>query len=147
MQRTQPFLIPGKSSQDARGEIKFFNDFTFEGVKRFYEVAHTGKEPRAFHGHMKEAKYVLVESGGILFCLVKLTDTINPSTKEKVLQYHLSTEDPKILYVPPGYANGFKTLKPNTKVIFFSTTTLEESKNDDFRFPWDYWGKDIWKKK
>jgi len=145
MQRTQPFLIPGNSSKDIRGEVKFFNNFTFREVKRFYEVKHTADEPRAFHGHIKEAKYVFVENGEILFCLVKLTDTVNPSKTETVLRYHLSEEDPQILFVPPGYANGFKILVPDTKILFFSTATLADSKNDDFRFPFDYWGTDIWK--
>jgi len=51
------------------------------------------------------------------------------------LRYHLSEEDPQILFVPPGYANGFKILVPDTKILFFSTATLADSKNDDFRFP------------
>lgn len=147
MQRKQPFFIHGNISQDKRGEVKFFNDFTFQGVKRFYEVKHVTDEPRAFHGHLKEAKYVFVESGEILFCVVKLTDKVNPSKKENVIRFHLSVNEPKILYVPPGYANGFKSLGSDTKVIFFSTATLEESKNDDYRFPFDYWGSDIWKEK
>jgi hypothetical protein len=34
------------------------------------------------------------------------------------------------------------TLTPNTKLIFFSTATLDESSEDDIRFParfWDPW--------
>jgi len=46
------------------------------------------------------------------------------------------------LCVPPGYANGFKTLEDNTIIMFYSTSTLEESKGDDYRFDWDKW--DIW---
>jgi dTDP-4-dehydrorhamnose 3,5-epimerase-like enzyme len=140
----KPQIIAGNTSKDARGAVKFFNDFTFKEVKRFYEVKHTGKIPRAFHGHIKEAKYVYVESGSILFCVVRLDDNVNPSKKNKVKKFILSADDPKILYVPPGYANGFKPLEKNTKVLFFSTATLEQSKNDDFRLPFDYWGKKIW---
>jgi len=33
-------------------------------------------------------------------------------------------------------------LENNTIVMFFSTSTLEESKGDDIRFPYDEWN--IW---
>ena len=33
-------------------------------------------------------------------------------------------------------------LQDNTKVIFFSTSTLEDSMGDDIRFEWDKWN--IW---
>jgi len=51
----------------------------------------------------------------------------------------LSDKDPGILYVPPGYAHGYKTLTSDTKVFFFSTSTLEDSVHDDFRFDPYYW--------
>jgi dTDP-4-dehydrorhamnose 3,5-epimerase-like enzyme len=147
MQRTQPFLIPGGLSEDKRGKVKFFNDFIFQGVKRFYEVTHVSDEPRAFHGHMKEEKYVYITSGSILLCLVKLTKTDNPSKKSKVHTFVLSSKNPQIVYIPKGYANGFKTLEKNTSVIFFSTCTIAQSQKDDFRYPWNYWGENIWEKK
>ena len=61
---------------------------------------------------------------------------------EEIQKFVLSEYDPKILYIPAGYANGFKTLTDNTQLIFFSTSTLEESKNDDIRFPFNKWN--IW---
>ncbi|EKD44060.1 MAG: hypothetical protein ACD_72C00011G0003 [uncultured bacterium] len=57
----------------------------------------------------------------------------------------LSARKPQILYIPPGFANGFIALEPDTKVIFFSTSTIIEAQKDDYRYPADYWGKDIWK--
>ena len=39
--------------------------------------------------------------------------------------------------------NTFKNLEENTKIIFYSTSTLEESMGDDIRFEYDKW--DIWK--
>ncbi len=56
----------------------------------------------------------------------------------------LSSEKPGILYVPPGYVNGFRFLTHDTSVIFYSTATLEESSSDDFRFPYDVFGTEIW---
>ena len=56
----------------------------------------------------------------------------------------LSDKNPKILFIPPKYANGFRPLELDTRIIFFSTSTLEESEGDDYRFPVDYWGNEVW---
>jgi len=128
--------IKGAVFADDRGYLRFVNDFSFEKVKRFYQVEnHSKGYIRAWHGHQKEAKYVYVSKGSILFGAVNLQT-------EEVAKYTLSSHTPSVLYVPPGFANGFKTLEENTIVIFFSTSTLDESKNDDTRYEWDKW--DIW---
>jgi dTDP-4-dehydrorhamnose 3,5-epimerase-like enzyme len=44
--------------------------------------------------------------------------------------------------IPAGYANGFMTLTESAKVMFLSTSSLEESAGDDFRFDarlWNPW--------
>lgn len=138
-------IIKGGISVDERGKVSFVNGFNFQNIKRFYIVENSSLDiVRAFHGHLKEAKYVFVFSGSALVSVVKINHTTNPDRNAEVHQFILSEKEPNILYIPPGYANGFKSLEKNTKVIFFSTSFLEESKNDDFRFPYDYWGKDIW---
>lgn len=137
--------IQGGIAVDDRGLLRFVNDFDMSRIKRFYQVENFNLDMiRAFHGHMKEEKYVYVTSGTVLVCLVKLTDKENPSKDEKVERFVISERNPQILHIPSGYANGFKSLEENTSVIFFSTTTLEESKGDDYRFSHDYWGKEIW---
>jgi dTDP-4-dehydrorhamnose 3,5-epimerase len=62
-----------------------------------------------------------------------------------VHRYVLSDRQPRILHIPAGFANGFRPLEPGTKVLFFSTSVLEEAVKDDYRFPYDYWGEDVWK--
>ena len=99
---------------------------------------------RAWHAHKKEAKYVTVVSGAAMVGTVYVECWENPnmihqSIAPKVEKFILSEKKPAVLYIPPGYANGFKTLAPNTKLIFYSTSTLEDSKNDDYRFRYDTW--------
>jgi len=143
--KEKPKIVEGGLAVDDRGQLSFVNDFTFEGVKRFYQVENfTLDMVRAFHGHLKEAKYVLVTSGSALVAAVEMDDTEKPSKENEVHRFVLSARRPVILYIPAGYANGFKALEPNTKVLFFSTSTLEESKGDDYRFPHDYWGSEVW---
>ena len=129
-------LINGGVAVDDRGQLSFVNDFDFKDVKRFYMVEnHELGFIRAWHGHEKEGKYVYVSNGAILIGAVNLNT-------ELVDRFVLSSSKPQVLYIPPGYANGFMNLQENTKIMFFSTSTLEESIGDDIRFEWDKW--DIW---
>jgi len=126
----------GGISVDDRGSVRFVNDFNFEGVKRFYQVQnHKRGFIRAWHGHKHEGKYVYVTSGTILLGVVNMET-------EEVSKFVISAKSPKVVYVPPGNYNGFMTLEEGTSVMFFSTSTLEESMNDDIRKPYDAW--DIW---
>jgi dTDP-4-dehydrorhamnose 3,5-epimerase len=136
----EPELIQGAAAVDDRGEVAFVNDFTFEGVKRFYTVSnHRPGFVRAWHGHRHEAKYVMAVAGSVLVCCVAVDDWDAPSRDLEVKRFVLSARKPSVLRVPPGYANGFMTLTPDAKLIFFSTSTLDESVDDDIRFPARYW--------
>jgi dTDP-4-dehydrorhamnose 3,5-epimerase len=55
----------------------------------------------------------------------------------------MSAVKPSVLYIPAGYANGFMSLTEDTKLMFFSKATLEQSSGDDIRYDarhWDIWG-------
>lgn len=142
----KPKLFDGGIAPDDRGFLSFVNTFNFEGVRRFYMVEnHEQGFIRAWHGHRKEGKYVFVVSGTALVATVPVGLEDNPSVVAElndVKKFVLSSRKPQILWIPPGYYNGFKTLEKDTKVIFFSTSTLEESKEDDIRRPYDQW--DVW---
>ncbi len=130
-------ILVGGISVDDRGSVRYVNDFDFKDVKRFYHVEnHRQGFIRAWHGHKIEGKYVYVTSGSALIGTVNMDTLI----VEKTI---LSAKQPRILYIPPNHYNGFKNLEENTSVIFFSTSTLSESANDDIRLPYDQW--DIWK--
>ena len=49
--------------------------------------------------------------------------------------FELDSADPRVMYIPAMHVNSFAALLPETRVMFFSTTTLEESKQDDYRYP------------
>lgn len=134
----ESFLINGGLAVDDRGSLRFVNDFNFEGVKRFYQVEnHSVGFIRAWHGHHKEGKYVYVVKGSALVGAVSLeSEDCQPQ------RFVLSSQNPKILFIPPGHANGFMTLEENTIVQFFSTSSLQDSLGDDIRFPYNKW--DIW---
>lgn len=133
-------LIKGGISIDDRGEVGFVNDFTFENVKRFYTLFNHKKGfVRAWHGHKNESKYFHVVSGTALICAVKIDNWAKPSKKLAIQHFVLSAKSPAALFVPKGFANGFMSLDDECKIIVFSTSTLEESLNDDYRFDARYW--------
>lgn len=140
----QPYTIEGNSIVDDRGMVSFINAFSFKGVKRFYQVVnHQAGFVRAWHAHKKEAKYVYVSSGSAIVAAVKIDNWTSPSTDIPIYRFVLSSHKPTVLYIPSGYANGFKTLTPDAVLIFLSTLTVEESRGDDIRYdahlwnPWD----------
>lgn len=126
-------MINGGLFTDDRGTLRFVNDFNFKNVKRFYQVENHEKGfIRAWHGHKIEGKYVYVPKGSILLGIIDM------KTNE-IEKFVLSSTTPKILYIPPGNYNGFKTLEEDTIVMFFSTVTMEEGKGDDYRESYDKW--------
>jgi dTDP-4-dehydrorhamnose 3,5-epimerase-like enzyme len=133
-------LLRGALAVDDRGEVGFVNEFSFGDVKRFYTVTnHAAGFVRAWHGHRHEAKYVLAVSGAVLVCCIEIDDWDNPSRDLVPQRFVLSERSPAVLHVPAGHVNGFMTLTPDAKLMFFSTSTLDESLGDDIRFPARYW--------
>lgn len=141
----RPQLIEGEVAVDDRGQITFANGFNFAGIKRFYVVENfSNATVRAWHGHLKEAKYVLAVSGSAIVAVVEMDDPHRPNPSNDIQRFILSARRPSILYIPAGYANGFRALELGTKLIFFSTASLEESQGDDYRFGVNYWGDKVW---
>lgn len=134
-------IYKGGIAVDDRGSLRFVNDFDFANVKRFYQVEnHRVGFIRAWHGHQKEGKYVYVPSGSALIGVVPID--AEPGDMSNVQKYVLSSKNPSVLFIPAGNYNGFMNLEENTKVLFFSTSTLDESKGDDIRKEYDTWN--IW---
>jgi len=142
----EPRLIKGGLAADDRGHLKFVNDFPLSGFKRFYVVENHEKGfVRAWHGHKREAKAVVCLQGSAIVAAVKPDNWSNPSGDLEVSRFVLSGSSPSALFIPAGHANGFKTLTSDAMLLFFSSSTLEESVGDDFRFParhWDPWEVD-----
>jgi dTDP-4-dehydrorhamnose 3,5-epimerase-like enzyme len=140
---SEPRLLEGAVAVDDRGTVSFVNDFDLAAVRRFYTVSnHRQGFVRAWHAHRDERKYVTVLRGSALVCCVPIDDWDNPSTDQPVSRFVLSELKPSVVEIPEGYANGFMSLTDDVSVMFFSSSTLEESHGDDVRYParhWDPW--------
>ena len=72
---TKPKLLNAGSAIDDRGQIIFSNSFNFKNIKRFYVVSnHKSHFVRAWHGHKKENKYLIVVQGTALVCAVRISN-------------------------------------------------------------------------
>jgi dTDP-4-dehydrorhamnose 3,5-epimerase-like enzyme len=131
-----PQIIEGGIFIDDRGSLSFVNDMSFDKVKRFYSIHHLEEGMiRAYHYHQHEEKFVWVAKGTFL------VGAVDPKT-DAIFKYVLSSVKPQILWIPKGFANGFKNLERDSTIVFFSISTKEQSLTDDIRYPWDKWN--IW---
>ena len=136
----KPKVFQGSKVFDDRGSLGFINGFNVSEFKRFYLIEnHSVNFIRAWHGHLKETKAIIMVKGEALVCAVELDNTTNPNKNNEVTRIVLSATSPSALYIPAGYANGFMTLSTDAKLLVFSSTTVEESQGDDYRFAYDYW--------
>jgi dTDP-4-dehydrorhamnose 3,5-epimerase-like enzyme len=136
----EPFLIRGNAVADDRGCVSFVNGFDFAGIKRSYVISnYRAGFVRAWHAHRAEAKYAMVVQGAAIVAAVAIDDWENPGKKVHVHRYVLSAVSPAVIFIPAGYANGFMSLTDDLKIMFFSTATLEESRQDDVRYDARYW--------
>jgi dTDP-4-dehydrorhamnose 3,5-epimerase-like enzyme len=135
-----PQVIIGNTFQDKRGIVSFCNDFNLTPVKRFYQILHeTTATIRAWQGHQKESKWFYCVQGHFIINFVKPDNWDKGSGDETVEAIELSSQHPQVLYIPPQYATGIKAISPNSILMIYSDFTLDESKNDDFRFDLDTW--------
>lgn len=133
-------IIKGNSFTDSRGTLHFVNDFHFDGIKRFYTITHPDISViRAWQGHKIETKHFFVSKGKFLIFWVEIDNWDKPSKDLKINRQILSVDEPQILIVPPGTANGFKALEANSIMVVFSDLSLEESGGDMYRFDSNYW--------
>ena len=136
----QPAFIPGGNHSDHRGVITFVNDFQLDEVRRFYLIEHADIHiVRAWQGHKKEQKWFYVVSGSFNMVVVQPDNWENPLTDLDVQEFVLSSNSTGVLHIPGGYANGFKALEPNSKIIVFSDFAMEQSSNDNYRFDQSFW--------
>jgi len=136
----EPHIVSGGISVDDRGMVAFHNSIDLKNWRRFYFVSnHETGFVRAWHGHKVESKLAIPISGNFLLACVQIDNWENPDNSVQPTTFVLSATSPRALYIPAGFANGFKSLSPNSTIMFLSSSALDDSLSDDFRYPWNYW--------
>jgi dTDP-4-dehydrorhamnose 3,5-epimerase-like enzyme len=133
-------LIEGNTFSDERGTLNFINAFDMSEIVRFYEITPANTDViRAWQGHQKEKKWFYCNSGSFVINLVKVNDFKKPSSTIVPERFEILADSTAVLEISGGYATGFKATEDNSKLMVFSNFNLEQSKEDDFRFPLDTW--------
>lgn len=136
----KPKIIQGGNFLDHRGTISYVNDFSFKNIERFYIISNSDENPiRAWQGHKLDAKNFYCLKGAFKIHFVKIDNWESPAKNLYVETISVSEFDSKVVHIPAGYANAIESLESNSKLISFSTLPLENVKEDDVRYPSDYW--------
>ena len=130
----KPELTLGGSHADARGVLRFCNNFDMSAVRRFYTIANSVEQPmRGWIGHRRETKWFFPLKGSTTV-VVEPMDGSSAENRGGVEEFALESDSPSVLEVPPG--NWFCLRQDGkSEVMIFSDCSLEESENDDVRRP------------
>jgi len=136
----ESIIIKGSQHVDSRGTVSFINDFDMSTIKRMYTIYHPDRAMvRAWQGHRIESKYFKCIQGRFLVAVVAIDNWTTPSGNNTPKYYVLDASKTEILFIPNGYANGFKSLETDSQLLVFSNTDLDSSKNDQYRFDEHLW--------
>ena len=129
-------LIQGGLHTDARGVLRFCNDFDMSAVKRFYTIANSAEQPvRGWIGHKRETKWFFPVRGKTVIEVERFGQDLQDGQDcvgEVTAKFVLVVEEPRVLKVSPG--NWFKIVQDgNAEVMVFSDCKVGEFENDDFR--------------
>ena len=141
--RGKPEILPCGSFVDDRGALSFLNTVGDFNLKRLYVISnHKRDYVRAWHGHEHEEKIFFPVTGSFLIGAVPIDNFQDPDTNIVPTRKILSELRIEGYRIPPGYANGIMSLTENSKLLVLSNSTLDQSKEDDYRYPWNTWN--IW---
>lgn len=129
-------LILGGSYSDARGLLRFCNDFNMSEVKRFYTISNSSIQPkRGWIMHQRETKWFFPLRGETILHIEPDRSVVRnvPSVPQSE-RCVLLADRPAVLCVPPGY---WYCIEQNAvaEIQVFSNCFVGEFPNDDFRRP------------
>jgi dTDP-4-dehydrorhamnose 3,5-epimerase-like enzyme len=131
-----PKIIEGGSHTDQRGTIAFCNDFDMSEVKRFYKITHP--VIRGWRAHKIEQRWFHVVAGAFEIKLVKIDDFNEPDKHVPQKIFTLTSSKSTVLHTPVGFASSLRAIEPNSTLLVFADSGVEDIKNDDYLFPTDY---------
>ena len=137
------YIIKMKPHLDKRGYFsRMFckNEFKKRGLaEEFVQISssfNTKKgQIRGMHYQKKpyeETKLVKCVRGSLIDVIVDLRE--NSSTYMKWHSEKLTADDYKMIYVPKGFAHGYKTLEPNTNIIYFMDEKFNPSAYEEMDY-------------
>jgi dTDP-4-dehydrorhamnose 3,5-epimerase-like enzyme len=134
----RPFKETIKRFCDDRGNFSNI-DFNGQEAKRAYVITNNQQGViRAFHGHKNEAKAFYVTKGAFMFNFHSM------DSEDKEYHVVLDEHTPSYIFCPAGWYNGFVSLTNDAQLVVLSSSSMDESRNDDYRLDPMVYGEDIW---
>lgn len=131
--------IQGGQATDARGHIRFVNDFDMTLVKRFYIIKNADTTfIRGWRAHRIEQRWFYVISGAFLVDLVKIDDWERPNPMLPVRRLTLEAETMRVLHVPAGYGTAFRASVADSELLVYGDYHLSHAPLDDYTWTHDY---------
>lgn len=155
----RPIFVPLQTISDERGFIIPFCDFLdAKLIKRFYFVENYSNEVlRGLHYHKAELKIFGIISGAAKFNCLSIPEQLVSKNNESVIKsyihnhlddimsFTMSENHFGLLAVPPLYACGWISLRPETRMVVISNKSLLESKQDFYFIDPELFTEDKWK--
>lgn len=133
-------ITEGGFFSDNRGTIAFVNDFDLFPIKRFYLITHPNTAIiRAWQGHKIERKWFYCTKGSFEIKVIKIDNWTHPSKNLIIKSHIINVDKSQVLAVQKGCCTAIRALENDASLLVFSDKTLDEAKNDDFRFDKNYW--------
>ena len=125
-------LIQGGAHADARGILRFCNEFDMGAVKRFYTISNSAECPvRGWIGHKRETKWFFPVKGTTAIKVEPMSESTCSTCSTR---FNLYATSPSVLKIPGG--NWFCIEQHDgAEVMVFSDCKVGEYENDDLRRP------------
>jgi dTDP-4-dehydrorhamnose 3,5-epimerase-like enzyme len=132
-------FIKGGFAEDARGRIRFVNDFDMSQVKRFYIIKNADTDLiRGWRAHRIEQRWFYVLSGSFVIDIVTIDNWEQPTQSLSVEKIHLKDTDNSVFYLSTGYATTIQAASENAELLVFGDYGIEHASEDDYTYPLNY---------
>jgi len=145
MNSLTPHVLDLEIHDDDRGFlVPLTNNLSPDDIRRVYICGNFARGViRGFHYHFREKKMFYIIKGAAKFIAV------NPDEPNEKYEFIITERKPKLVVIPPKYANGWISLADDTLLVALSSRTIDEIRldNDDVRYDPFKWGREIWEVK
>jgi dTDP-4-dehydrorhamnose 3,5-epimerase len=99
---------------------------------------------KAWHLHLSQEDLWYISPNQTI--LVGLYDLRKSSSTKKIsMRFALGGGKSQLLYIPRGVAHGYANLTTKSiSIIYFVNQKFDPNLPDEYRLPWDMFGKDFW---
>ncbi|MBX2951477.1 MAG: WxcM-like domain-containing protein [Leadbetterella sp.] len=131
-------IIKGGNFEDARGVLKYNNEFNLEEVKRMYTIENKNTDiVRGWQAHKIEQRWFCAIKGSFTVEVVEIDNFENPSSDTKRNVFVIDDTALSVLHVGAGCGTKIQSLEKESVLLVMSDYRLGES-GDEYRYPSDY---------